>query len=52
MVGVSADLGGEENVPEAVNIELFEIIVGEVKFEAAFEISDALFDFVPVESRD
>lgn len=35
-----------------VNIELVQVILGEVELETALEIPDTIFKFVPVESRD
>ena len=47
-----ADVRGEEDMSKTVDIELFEVIFGEVEFEAAFEVSDASFKLIPVEGRD
>ena len=46
------DVGGKEDVSEAVNVEVVEIFFGEVELETAFEVSDASFKLVPVESCD
>ena len=46
---VCADVSGKENVPQAVNIELIEIILGEIKFETSVEIFNASFKLLPVE---
>ena len=45
-------MGSQKNVPEAVNVELIEIIFGEVQFETAVEILDASFKLVPAKGRD
>jgi hypothetical protein len=49
MGGISAYLCRKKDVPQAIGIELFEIIIGEVQFEAAFEMPDAFCNFIPVE---
>jgi hypothetical protein len=50
--GAGADVGGEEYVAQAVDIEIFEVVFGEVEFESAFEVSDASFKLVSVEGCD
>jgi hypothetical protein len=52
MSGACADVGGEEYMTKAVDIEPVEVIFGEIKFEAAFEVSDAPFQLIPVEGRN
>ena len=47
-----ADVGGQKDVPEPVNVELIEIIFGEVQFETTMEVLDASFKLVPVQGRD
>jgi hypothetical protein len=39
-------------VPEAVNVEMVEVLFGEIELEPAFEISDASFKLIPVEGCD
>ena len=46
------DVGGKEDVSEAVNVELIEIILSKVQLETSVEIFDASFKLVPVESCD
>lgn len=43
---------GQKNVPEAVNVELIEIIFGEIQLETAVEVLYASFKLVPVKGRD
>jgi hypothetical protein len=38
-----ADLGGQEDVAQTVDVELLEVILGKVKLESAFEVPDASF---------
>jgi hypothetical protein len=45
-------VGGKKDVSEAVNVELVEIIFGEVQLETAVEVLDASFKLFPVKSRD
>jgi hypothetical protein len=52
MFGGGADLGGEKDVPKAVDIEFFKVIIGEIQFESSFEIFDASFNLVSVEGGD
>ena len=52
MSGAGADVGGEEDVPQAVDIELFQVIFGKVEFEAAPKVFDSPFKLIPVEGRD
>ena len=47
-----ADVGGQKDVPEPVNVELIEIIFGEVQLEPAVEILDASFKLFPVKGCD
>jgi hypothetical protein len=47
-----AYVGGQKDVPEAVNVKLIEIIFGEIQFEPAAEIFDASFKLFPVKGRD
>jgi hypothetical protein len=44
-----ADVSGQENVPEPVDIELIEIILSEIQFETSVEVFDASFKLIPVE---
>ena len=45
-------MSGKEDVPEAVNVEMVEVFLGEVEFEPAFEVPDASFKLIPVEGCD
>ena len=38
VVGFCADEGGEEDMPEPVNAEAGQVVIGEIELEAAFEI--------------
>ena len=49
---VCADVGSQKDMPEPVNVELIEIIFGEVQFETTVEVLDASFKLVPVQGRD
>ena len=50
--GICTNVGGEEDMAKAVDIEAVEIIFGEVELEAAFEVFDAPFKLIPIEGRD
>jgi hypothetical protein len=53
LAGVAcADVGRQKNMPEPVNVELIQIIFGEIEFETAVEIFDASFKLVPAKGRD
>ena len=43
---------GEEDVPEAVNVQIFKVFFAEVELEPAFEVSNASFKLIPVEGCD
>ena len=43
-------MGSQKDMPEPVDIELIEIVFGEVQFETTMKILDASFKLVPVES--
>jgi len=48
VVGFCADEGGEEDMPEPVNAEAGQVVIGEIELEAAFEAVDAPGQFVSV----
>ena len=47
-----ADQRGQENVPEPVETDGVEIVVGEVELEAAAEVLDVAFELGPAQRRD
>jgi hypothetical protein len=47
-----ADVCGKKDVAKAVNVELVQVILGKVEFEAAFEVPDSSFKLISVECRD
>lgn len=47
-----ADVSGQQDMSKPVDIELVEVLFGEVELEAAPEVSDASFKLVPVEGCD
>lgn len=46
-----ADVCGQQDVPQAVDIEMVKVILCEIELEPSSEVADAPFKLVPVESR-
>jgi len=45
-------LSGQKDVPEPVNAEIVEVIIGKIQLKSASEIPDAPLEFVPAQSRN
>lgn len=43
---------GQEDVPEAVDAEVIEIIFGEIQFESSAEVSDPSFELISGQRSD
>jgi len=39
-------------MPEPVNAQIVEVIIGKIQLKSASEIPDSPFEFVPAQSRD
>ena len=52
LVRLGGDQGGQQNVPETIETDGVQVVVGEVESETAPEVLDTLFEFTSAQSGD